>query len=186
MKMLKIQPLLCSLLVVLVCSLAACKTETSAISKSDKQPVVLTQSPGKPGAPVSIQFNPPSRKQVGETVTVPFTVTPTAPVDEMVIHVSLSGNKLALRMSQTLFVKQAGAQKMSAFDNKIVAIPKAEGLGYITILVETRRGNQHMSRVVMVPVRIGNAPINLKPEGELTTDADGDKIISLPAEQSGD
>ncbi|HET9679533.1 MAG TPA: hypothetical protein VFP95_03100 [Gammaproteobacteria bacterium] len=186
MKALSTKLLLCGSSVLLVCCLTACKSEPEMVTKSGNQPLVLTQSPGKTAAPVNIHFNPPSRKQVGETVAVPFTVTPTAPVDEMVIHVRPSGDKLVLQMPQTRFVKQAGAQAVPAFNNKLVAVPTAEGLGYITIIVETRRGNRHMSRVVMVPVRVGDAPLNLKPEGELIKDADGDAIISLPAEQSGD
>lgn len=141
------------------------------------------RSPGKPGAPVTIDYRAPARTRAGKAVEFPLSVKPTAPVDEITVSVQ-AGNGLYLEMPQTRFYKQAGAEPAGAVNEKIRAMPQAEGRHYVTVIVETRRGTQIRSTVKTIPVQVGDAVTAQKSVGELKTGANGEPIVAMPARET--
>ena len=60
--------------------------------------------------------------------------------------------------------------------------PQREGRFYLRVTADVSAGGDTKTRVVTIPIQIGEGTRELEAHGEIKTDAEGNPIVSLPAE----
>ncbi|GAA4344918.1 hypothetical protein [Kangiella taiwanensis] len=155
--------------------LIACNNQTTAEDTKEAQSF---KSPGKPSMKVQMDYTvSKERVAVGETVDISVNFTgkqqPSHALlkttDKMVLH----GN------SQLNLQKSSGGQTQHSFS----VTPMTEGIHLVTVVAEDAQ--QSHKKPFAIRIIAGDKPIEayLEKNGTLTTDENGEKIISMPAEE---
>ncbi len=160
-------------------ALAGCGTNT------DDTPVTtgtLSSQAGKPGAPVSLMYAVPQSKSLGASIDIDLTVRFDSAVDTAEISVS-STDGLELVQTPKLAL---GAQKAGASHKMTVSvIPYESGLRFVNVFAVTQQGRQQLRRSFAVPVAGGGDSTPQKQMPDSKVMPNGENVISLPAEESG-
>jgi len=138
----------------------------------------------KPHAPVDMKFTVSARPQVGANVRYKLMLTTGMDVDDMVVTVSAEASVQLLEFPQMLHL---GPQKMHQPQMlTVICQPQANGLAYLNVVVTLVVDGQQQSRSFSIPVNVGDvaARQQLKPTGVIEENAAGDRMISMPAEES--
>ena len=157
--------------------LIACNNQTTAQEQGAKGESSF-KSPGKPSMKVKMGHTvSKERVAVGETVDISVNFTGKQKpshanlktTDNMVLH----GN------TQLNLQKASGGQAQHKFS----VTPMTEGIHLITVVAEDAQ--QSHKKPFAIRIIAGNKPIEeyLEKNGTLTTDENGEKIISMPAEE---
>lgn len=149
-------------------------TPSPQVAKADHS----SASPGKPAAPVNVEFQPlASASRIGLPMSVKAVVTPTADIDAMEVRFSLSEGLLAV---PSLPVLDLGAQKAGVpLEQTLQFSPRAQGQQYLNVFVTIRRGEQRMGKTMSFPIAVGN--IASAKTAQVQTGPDGERVISMPA-----
>ncbi|HET6630855.1 MAG TPA: hypothetical protein VFG91_13870 [Woeseiaceae bacterium] len=139
-------------------------------------------SPGKPTAPISIDYDIIGVPIVGHPVNVDIRVSSTqgeAPV-KLSWHVLDTGS-LAFPESQLREVAVRVNPRQSE-TRQVTVVPQREGRLYLNVTAEVETPDGAMLKTIAIPIQVGNAPGEPEPEGEVKQDAEGEAIESLPAD----
>jgi hypothetical protein len=147
--------------------------------------LVSAVSSGKPGAPVDIRFDIPRRPKVGEPLDIAVAITTRSEgIDELRV-VFQSNEGIEVRSGGELVASDRPAVG-STYSHSVTVVPRKDGVFYLSAvaLVEAKAGS--ISRSFAIPIIVGDAvalsEAASKPsQGEVQTDARGEKILSLPA-----
>jgi hypothetical protein len=145
----------------------------------------VTMSPGKMTAPVSISYQVVGNPVVGQPVAVNLLLTSSR--DDQPVTLRYRANDA----SSMLFPDdQANAVQLSVGRNEaqrvqqVTVVPQREGRLYLNVSAEVQTDNGSMFRSLAVPIQVGSAPADLARNGELKETAEGEQVISMPAEES--
>lgn len=148
-------------------ALAAGREPAAEAAKA--QPAWQSVSGKHTGSGVVLRYAVPDKMAVGEAVTVRLQFSGVSAPDGASVEVRdpvARTTLLALRLAQG--------------EQRTVELPfagRADGMQYIDITT-TQAGRM---TVVSVPLRVGTGELKLKPEGQRSTTAGGEAVISLPA-----
>ena len=144
-------------------------------------------SPGKPVAPIDIDYEVLGEPRPGEPVEIELRLRSSL---EGPVTVQLQPREgLQMGASQAAEVRR---ETLRPLDNasrepateRVVVVPSAEGRFYLTVLVSVTTAQGEHIRAVSIPVQVGDQPPTLQQNGELRT-TEGETVRSLPAKQSG-
>ena len=138
----------------------------------------------KPSAPISISYTVPAKASVGEAVEVTIEFSTRSYAEELTLTLT-GGNGLELVPEE--FEINYGSQPLnSAFSETISVTPLSEGILYLNVFVAGTFNGNRMVRTGAVPIEVGdgNNSKMLKSPGRITYDAEGRKIIQMPAQES--
>jgi hypothetical protein len=103
----------------------------------------------------------------------------------MVVSVSADDSVLLLDYPQQ---RHLGVQKKNQ-QQKLVLLcqPQSAGMAYVTVVATLINNGQSQSRSFTLPVQTGEGDARkyLKSNGVVIEDATGERMISMPAEESG-
>jgi len=160
------------------------QTEAPAIAKNsqiDEKKTTIKdpyKSPGKPSAPITLEYSFEGKPTLGQRLNV---------------HVKLKGAQkeesvsASLKYSPSLVADTPNNKlsfKPSAPNTEIVTItPTENGIYFININASTVVNGKTMYKSFAIPVEVGDADWaeHNKPEGTLLNDSKDGKVISLPA-----
>jgi hypothetical protein len=158
---------------------------TRTANTKEELKVTTATSPGKPSAPISFRYEVQGTPIVGQPVAVNVFVT--SSINDAPINVFYRVNDASSMLfpeSQALttkFVPEAEDQPRSM---QITVIPQREGRLYLNVSAEIETADGTMLKTTSIPIQVGSAPPELEMNGELTETAEGETVISMPAEQS--
>lgn len=140
-------------------------------------------SPGKPSAPVAIDYDVIGVPIVGHPVNVDIAVSSTqgeAPV-KLSWHVLDTGS-LSFPESQAREVSLRVNQRR-AETRQVTIVPQREGRLYLNVTAEVDTPDGAMLKTMAIPIQVGGAPGEPEAAGEVKEDAEGEAVMSLPADE---
>lgn len=142
-------------------------------------------SPGKPTAPISIDYDIIGVPIVGHPVNIDLAVSSTqgdAPV-KLTWHVLDTGS-LSFPDSQLREVSLR-VNSRQAETRQVTVVPQREGRLYLNVTAEVETADGAMLKSMAIPIQVGSAPGEPVQEqnGEVKEDAEGETIVSLPADE---
>ena len=182
------QKLLTSILIVTgLGAVAACQQQPSD-EPSEAANVVADEHYESPGAPtlvpVDVKYRLLNTPQVGQPLSIELT---------LVSSVANAGLGFALEPESGLSVKPdsrvqsfAGKAAMTPETTTVVITPSREGRFYLHVNANVIVSGVSKSRVISIPIQVGEGPPELETLGEIKTDAEGNPIVSLPASEPED
>jgi hypothetical protein len=63
-------------------------------------------------------------------------------------------------------------------------VPQREGRLYLNVSAEVETEGGTLLKSMAIPIQVGSAPRQQQTNGELKPDADGEPVISMPAEEN--
>ena len=139
---------------------------------------------GKPSAPVEIDYDVIGTPVVGQPVSIDLSVRSTrgeAPV--RLRYRVLDAQSMSFPATQARDVAlRVGASEPAI--RQITVVPQREGRLYVNVTAEVETDAGTLLKAIAIPVQVGSGPAEREPNGTLKQDADGDPVISLPADET--
>lgn len=155
---------------------AALEAETS------RQASTASDSPGKPLPPIDFKYELLGEPVVGQPLEIRVTSSVQAELDAL--NVALTGSERMQVPAAIARFRMARTAPSVPMTRTITVTPLASGTQYLNVLLQADIDGRRQSRAVTIPIRVGpESPPNAT-AGTLTTDADGEPIISLPGAQN--
>jgi hypothetical protein len=153
-------------------------TAPAAAPKTAAQPGT---SPGKPGAPIQIDYRIVGVPVVGQPVTVELDVRSSLAVAELrVSYQVLDEAGLFLPETQAREALLTGFGEGEQRSQRVTVIPQSEGRYYLNVMVEMDTPEGLMGRAASIPIQIGSIRPAPRVNGQLQTDEQGEVVISMP------
>jgi hypothetical protein len=147
----------------------------------------LARSPGKPTAPVSIRYNIIGSAVVGQPVSVNLEIDSSEPDQPVTMQYRINDSSaLLFAESQPQRVDLGAAPDAGPLLQQVTVIPQREGRLYLNVSAEVETVNGTMFRSLAVPIQVGTRKTAPTVNGELQETADGEAVISMPAEESAE
>jgi hypothetical protein len=135
---------------------------------------------GKTAAPVDLKYDVLAKPAVGQPFEIELVFLPRLAAN--VLEVEVTGIP-GLTIVSGGAVKFEGITAGERYATKVLAQGEANGLFYANVVVRMITDVQIEARTFSVPVAVGAVPAAEKPTPE--TDAAGEAVQSLPAQESG-
>lgn len=138
-------------------------------------------SPGKPLPPIDVDYVIVGVPTVGQPLEIELRTR--APASLAALSLALSGSE---RLQVPADVAQLRLAFSAANERRVETIritPMAPGRHYLNILAEADIGGRRQARSVTIPIDVGGAAVEPPATGPVSVDADGERIISLPAQR---
>ena len=157
--------------------------EVKPADPADKYGNDLAQSPGKPSAPISFRYKVQGTPIVGQPVAVDVFVSSSViarrvNVQYRVNDASSMSFPEAQAQKTEMSLEADGEPQMQ----QITVIPQREGRLYINVSAEVETPEGSMIKTQAIPIQVGAAPLELDENGELIKTAEGETVVSMPAE----
>ena len=179
-----------ALIALFLLGVAGCGGETEVVSagsstEADKSlPVADGASPGKPSAPISIDYEIVGSPIVGAPVLINVDVRSGAGPVTVQYNIT-DTSALVFQQGQVQRWEIADPAAESAVQ-QLSVIPQREGRLYVNVSAEVMTPAGSMIRSMAIPIKVGAAPARATPNGEVVEGPDGEAVISLPAQESQD
>lgn len=177
--------LLVSIVMITSCAKEAPSTNDTVAVEQGKVlpdvPAAATASPGKPSAPVDISYEVMGNPVVGVPVAVNVVIT--SQHKPLSVRYSID-DKSALAFQSGQVEKLDVPDASAGSQQQLNVIPQREGRVYINVSAEVPSDLGTMIRSVAIPIKVGSAPKKTTINGELKEGPDGEKVISMPAQES--
>ncbi len=151
-------------------------------SEAQRPAPAITDSPGKPLAPIDFEYELLGEPTVGQPLEIRITSNIQAELD--VLNVALSGNERVQVPAAIARFRMARPASSEPMTRTISVTPLASGTMYLDVLLQADIRGRQQSRAVTIPIRVGAQSQPSAPNGTLSTDAQGQPIISLPADEN--
>jgi hypothetical protein len=151
-------------------------------SEASPQASTVIDSPGKPLPPIEFKYEFLGEPAVGQPLEIRVTSTIEAELDAL--NVTLSGSERMQVPAAIARFRMARTAAGAPMTRTISVTPLASGTIYLDVLLQADIDGRQQSRAVTIPIRVGAPSRQSESEGTVSTDADGQRIISLPAEDN--
>lgn len=178
--------------IMVLAALAACQDEaaksaasTPSPSANNAKPALDSRSPGKPSAPLSIEYRVLGTPLVGQPVAVEIRLVSDEPGQVLRLDYFINdADSLMFADAQPTTIDVVIPRDESTAARQVRVVPQREGRVYLNVTAEVTTENGMMLKSIAVPISVGsNNVAPLEPGGELK-DADGETVISMPAREN--
>jgi len=174
--------------------LVACQGDDAApVSGSEKTTVVHSKpaaladqqrsSPGKPSAPINIDYEILGTPVVGIPLSINVKVS--SELEEPITVNYRINDSTSLMFpeaqSERVSLVRVGDQSFSA--EQLTVIPQREGRLFLNVSAEIETEMGMMAKVMAIPIQVGSLRAAPQTNGELTSGEDGEALISMPAKE---
>ena len=143
-----------------------------------------TSSPGKPSAPIAIDYEILGKAIVGLPIAINVQVRGTRD-DLGPVAVSYSINDRSALLFQEGQVERLEIPDLrEAGVQQLAVVPQREGRLYINVSAEVQTPGGSMIKSMAVPIQVGSAPVPSKAGGEQKEGPDGETVISMLAQEN--
>jgi len=171
-----------------VLSLGACGDEpvsNTAVSSAREESSAGTPStsPGKPTAPISIDYQVLGKPIVGLPVAINIEVRASQDLGPVNVQYSIDD-------TSSLLFQEGQVQRLENMEfaelasQQLAVVPQREGRLYVNISAEVPTPGGSMIKSMAIPIQVGSAPSQPQINGELIEGPDGETVISMPAQQN--
>ncbi len=138
----------------------------------------------KPGAPISISYAVRDTIVSGEKSTISITVNVSADIDDLTLRLRPSAGLAITSDEEEIHL---GNIKRNSTERKTITVTvQKEGNYNINLIVTGQVNGKAVARTAAIPIKTVNAPEKAKKSsGTVATESRGERIIILPAEESG-
>ncbi len=158
------------------------ESDTPALtSEAPRVASTAIDSPGKPLPPIDFKYELLGEPAVGQPLEIRVTSSIQADLDAL--NVALSGNERVQVPAAFARFRMARAAASTPMTRTITVTPLAPGTLYLDVLLQADVGGRQQSRAVTIPIRVGAESQAIAPAGTVSTDAEGQRIITLPADE---
>jgi hypothetical protein len=177
------------LTVIAVLAMAACGDDspsTGAASTAKPLPNAGgsgSMSPGKPSAPISIDYEVLGKAIVGLPVAINVRVRATQDTGPIAVHYSIN-DASSMRFQEGQVERREYRDRSELDMQQVAVVPQREGRLYINVSVEVQTPGGSMIKSMSIPIQVGNAPTQPQLNGELKEGPDGEMVISMPAQEN--
>lgn len=140
---------------------------------------------GKPQGPVRIDYRIIGTPVVGQPVTVDLKVT--SNVGDMPVTLSYGtsdATAMTFPESQQRMVSLAFVDDQRTAGQQVTVVPAREGRLFLNVTAHMQTDTGSLQTVTAVPIQVGAAPRELKENGVVTTDENGELIREMPASEN--
>lgn len=167
-----------SVIVIALIGLGACQTPVNEQGGGKSEAGYATV---KPGAPVALEYDMGSdAPTLGSPVAVQLAITCASVADTL--KVSLTGDDGLEIAPQQAAVEFTQVEPGVAQNHVVNVTPQRNGRLFINVFITVDQAGRQAVRTFAIPLQVG-PPANQKEAAEVA-DEDGERIISLPAEES--
>jgi hypothetical protein len=138
---------------------------------------------GKPAAGVDLYYEIQTRPSVGEPVDIEIRLVTQVVVDRLEASISAMDGLRILSPADPDFV-ETGLAAGDEVRRVVTFVPDTAGVFYASVLVKTDGETGVQARTFAIPLMAGEAAAAQK-AAPAQTDASGERIRSMPAEESG-
>ncbi|NNE59373.1 MAG: hypothetical protein HKN35_00590 [Woeseia sp.] len=142
-------------------------------------------SPGKPSAPIAIEYQVLGTPMVGQPVAVEIRVVSEQPGQTMRLSYFIDDTDslmFADAQPESIAIEIPGDAAFAA--RQVRLVPQREGRVYFNVTAEVQTANGMMLKSLAVPIAVGSSAVTLELNGELQETADGESVISMPAREN--
>lgn len=200
--MISITPVRLTLIVAAAFSLVACSGVDDDQSQAEVAavPQTVTDNPklqgtavtasGTHSSPIKFRYEIQGTPVVGQPVSINLFVS--SPATDAPINLFFRVNDASSMMFPASQAKQmtfnaesaSTGSKEHAAPQQITVIPQREGRLYLVVSAEVAAAGGSMISTTSIPIQVGSAPPELESSGELIETADGETVVSMPAQES--
>jgi hypothetical protein len=177
-------------LLILGVHVAACQDSkenaTNAAAGEEKPGVEAGSSPGKPTAPISIQYDVIGHAVVGQPVSVNLQLASTQAEMPVTLDYRINdASAMVFPESQAQRIETIAAPSDRPRMHQVTVIPQREGRLFLNVSAEVETVNGTLFRSIAVPIQVGSAAGTPAVNGAIGKTAEGEDIVSMPADESG-
>jgi hypothetical protein len=162
---------------------ASAKTADAVHSKPARPDDSARTSPGKPSAPIDIDYEIMATPVVGIPLSINVSVSSSLdqPITLNYRINDTTGLAFAEAQAESVSLVLAADQPFST--QQVTVIPQREGRLYLNISAQIETEAGMMAKVMAIPIQVGSLrPVPML-NGELTRGEDGEALLSMPAKE---
>ena len=145
----------------------------------------MSASAGKPSAPVTIDYTVIGTPVVGQPVNINLEVSSSLGSRPVTLSYRINdARNLVFPQAQPQRVALAAPPDTGRAAQQVTVIPQREGRLYLNVSAEVETDEGMMLKSMAIPIQVGSAPPQQETNGELQEGADGETVISMPAEET--
>jgi hypothetical protein len=139
-----------------------------------------SRSPGKPSAPISLDYEVLGKPIVGLPVAINVRVSGSGDSGPISVRYSIND-------SSSLLFQDGQIEKLDITDSassdlqQVAVVPQREGRLYVNVSAQVDTPDGVMIKSMAIPIQVGSAPQQPIINGELQQGPDGETVISMPA-----
>ena len=159
---------------------AAAETPVAVLTPDEKYSIK-----GKPQGPVKIDYRIIGTPVVGQPVTIDLRVT--SNVGDLPVTLSYASNDstaMVLPETQQRTVSLAFVDDERVAGQQITVIPAREGRLFLNVTAQLQSDTGSLQTVTAVPIQVAAAPRELRQDGVVTTDKNGELVREMPASEN--
>ena len=179
--------------------LGACNEESKDSASAESAPVVAVSkpaaaaiaaggsstSPGKPSAPISMEYEILGNPIVGQPVAINVQVRSTSGNQSVTVQYSINDSSaLVFQPGQVRSLQLTANAEKTASQQQLAVVPQREGRLYVNVSAEIQTPNGSMIKSMAIPIQVGSAPEKSEINGELVEGPDNETVISMPAKEN--
>ncbi|HLU07078.1 MAG TPA: hypothetical protein VKZ91_11030 [Woeseiaceae bacterium] len=146
---------------------------------------VPASSGGKPSAPISIDYTVIGTPVVGQPVNINLEVSSSLGNRPVTLNYRINdARNLSFPQAQAQRVALSAPAGAGRAAQQVTVVPQREGRLYLNVSAEVETDEGMMMKSMAIPIQVGRAPEQQETNGELREGADGETVISMPAEES--
>lgn len=181
--------------IVLSLSLGACnegsddsdsvESTPAVVNANSKPAAMISTSPGKPSAPISMRYEILGNPVVGQPVAINVEVRSTSGNHAVTVQYSINDSSaLVFQAGQVERLRVTANAEKTGSMQQLAVIPQREGRLYVIVSAEIQTVDGAMIKSMAIPIQVGRAPAKPEINGELVEDPDGETVISMPAKEN--
>ena len=178
---------LCLLYLIASISIAACGDGATGTGAAVKPVAAVASgranSPGKPSAPISLDYEVLGKPIVGLPVAINVTVNAAQDVGAVSLQYSIN-DASSLRFQEGQVERLEIASLADNSMQQVTVVPQREGRLYVNISAEVQTPGGSMIKSMSIPIQVGSTPQQPQINGELKRGPGGEMVISMPAEEN--
>lgn len=140
-------------------------------------------SPGKPSAPISMDYEVMGNPVVGAPVSINLSIKSAGGQGPVQVQYSIS-DRSSMSFQRGQVERVEIAEKPGDEIRQIAVIPQREGRLYLNVSAEIQTVNGSMIKSMAIPIQVGSAPDKQQNNGTLVEGPDGETVISMPAKEN--
>jgi hypothetical protein len=149
------------------------------------EPMEARTSAGKPSAPISIDYAIIGMPVVGQPVNVNLELSSSLRNRPVTLNYRINdARNLAFPQAQPQRVALPAFGDTDRVTQQVIVVPQREGRLYLNVYAEVETAEGTLLKSIAIPIQVGRAPREPERNGEPRQGADGETVISLPADET--
>jgi hypothetical protein len=140
---------------------------------------------GKPTAPITIHYDVIGDAVVGQPVSINLEVSSTLRDRPLALNYRINDSRdLTFPQAQPERVALGALGAAERVREQVTVVPQRGGRHYLNVSAEIETEGGTLLKSIAIPIQVGTRPRQQQTNGEIREAADGEAVMSMPAEES--